>query len=52
MEQNIEWPVKWDDMFPYSENNPIISFWNGVFTERPNLKMYARDIQHTFHSAS
>jgi hypothetical protein len=31
-----EWPVKTDDMFPYS-NSPH-AYWTGFYTSRPNKK--------------
>jgi len=39
--QNLSYPVKYDDMFPYadSENN----YWTGYFTSRANSKGQVRD---------
>ena len=34
--QNLSYPVKYDDMFPYSDNPN--DFWTGYFTSRPNSK--------------
>lgn len=31
---NATWPVKYDDMFPYSSAPD--SYWTGYFTSRPN----------------
>jgi len=33
---NIEWPTKYDDMFPYSDSPD--SYWTGYFTSRANDK--------------
>lgn len=42
--ENITWPTKYDDLFPYSDHNgnqDIKSdFWTGYFTSKPNLKGY------------
>ena len=37
---NMTWPTKYDDMFPYADNNA--SFWTGYFTSRANNKAYER----------
>lgn len=39
-EQDIEWPTKYDDMFPYADNEN--SFWTGYFSSRANNKEYIR----------
>ena len=46
---NIQWPTKYDDMFPYSDNP--VSFWTGYFTSRANDKGYVRRASHSMHSA-
>jgi len=33
---NVTWPVKTDDMFPYSDN--ANGYWTGYFSSRPNDK--------------
>ena len=33
---NVEWPVKYDDMFPYADGEH--AYWTGYFTSRPNSK--------------
>lgn len=38
--QNIAWPTKYDDMFPYADTPE--SFWSGYFTSRANAKGYVR----------
>jgi hypothetical protein len=30
----IEWPTKYDDMFPYSDDG--YSYWTGYFSSRPD----------------
>lgn len=35
-QKNIIWPVKFDDFFPYSDNEH--GFWAGYFTSRVALK--------------
>jgi lysosomal alpha-mannosidase len=39
---DIEWPTKYDDMFPYADNEN--SFWTGYFSSRANDKEYIRRI--------
>lgn len=46
----IEWPTKYDDMFPYADNE--YSFWTGYFSSRANAKKYMRDASHTLHSSN
>jgi len=48
--ENIEWPTKYDDMFPYADNDD--SYWTGYFTSRANDKKYMRDASHTLHSSN
>jgi hypothetical protein len=47
---NVSWPIKTDDMFPYSDAPD--SFWTGYFTSRPNLKEYVRRGSHSFHASA
>jgi hypothetical protein len=49
-EANIIWPTKYDDMFPYADNDA--SFWTGYFSSRANDKKYMRDASHTLHSSN
>lgn len=35
-EENITWPVRYEDAMPYSEGNN--DFWTGYFTSRPGAK--------------
>jgi hypothetical protein len=37
---NIAWPTKYDDMFPYADDE--LSFWTGYFSSRANAKGYVR----------
>lgn len=39
--QNLTWPVKYDDMFPYSDNPQ--DYWTGYFTSRQAAKKQVRD---------
>lgn len=41
--QNLTWPVKYDDMFPYSDNPQ--DFWSGYFSSRQAGKKQVRDGQ-------
>lgn len=42
---NLVWPTKYDDMFPYADDED--SFWTGYFSSRANAKKYMRDASHT-----
>jgi hypothetical protein len=44
--ENIEWPVKYDDLFPYADNKH--DFWTGYFTSRSNLKGMVKDASNDF----
>jgi len=48
--ENITWPTKYDDAFPYADDE--YSYWTGYFTSRPNLKDYIRKGSHTLHSSN
>jgi hypothetical protein len=48
--QDVEWPTKYDDMFPYSDNPE--GYWTGYFTSRANDKEYIRRASHHFHSST
>ena len=48
--QNIAWPTKYDDMFPYADNEN--SFWTGFFSSRANDKAYMRRASQTLHSSN
>lgn len=39
--QDITWPVKYDDMFPYSDNPQ--DYWSGYFASRQSAKKFVRD---------
>ena len=47
---NIKWPVKYDDLFPYSDNDN--DYWTGYFTSRATLKGYVREASRDFNSQS
>lgn len=38
--ENVKWPVKYDDMFPYADGEE--AYWTGYFTSRANSKGYIR----------
>lgn len=46
--QDITWPVKYDDMFPYADFDN--SYWTGYFTSRANAKKYIRDGSVNLHA--
>lgn len=48
--QNVTWPTKYDDMFPYSDNPD--AYWTGYFTSRANLKEYVRVGSHNLHASA
>jgi lysosomal alpha-mannosidase len=39
-EDNLVWSTKYDDMFPYANND--VSYWTGYFSSRANDKEYIR----------
>jgi len=39
--QEIAWPVKYDDGFPYSHDNN--DFWTGYYSSRPGAKKQIKD---------
>jgi len=49
-EEDLTWPTKYDDIFPYADDAE--SFWTGYFTSRANDKKYFRDASHTLHSSN
>ena len=40
-EENIVWPVRYDDSFPYSDTTS--DFWTGYFSSREDFKKQIRD---------
>lgn len=48
--QNISWPTKYDDMFPYADQPE--DYWTGYFTSRANAKGFFRDGQGVLHAGS
>lgn len=53
---NVTWPTKYDDLFPYSDqgdSNDIKSdFWTGYFTSKANLKGQIRETSSYTHAAN
>lgn len=49
-EQDLTWPVKYDDMFPYADF--ANSYWTGYFTSRANLKKLIRDGSANLHAST
>ncbi|KAL9679438.1 hypothetical protein QQ045_017300 [Rhodiola kirilowii] len=47
--ENISWPLKTDDYFPYADN--LNAYWTGYFTSRPALKRYIRMLSGYFLAA-
>ena len=43
-QENVQWPTKYDDMFPYADG--ANSYWTGYFTSRANAKEYIRRGSH------
>jgi hypothetical protein len=54
--ENITWPTKYDDLFPYSDhtgNSDIKSdFWTGYFTSKANSKGYIRKGSSFTHASN
>jgi len=48
--EDIEWPTKYDDLFPYSDGDD--AYWTGYFTSRANLKGYVREVSQDLNSHS
>lgn len=48
--QNLSYPVKTDDMFPYADRDN--EYWTGYFTSRANSKGQARDGSANLHAAN
>jgi len=49
-DEKIVWPTKYDDIFPYADNED--SYWTGYFTSRANDKGYMRTASHSLHSSN
>ena len=47
--ENIEWPVFYNDMFPYADDDQ--SYWTGFFSSRAALKGFVRDSSAHLRSA-
>lgn len=47
--QNITWPTKYDDMFPYADNPQ--DYWSGYFASRQAAKKQVRDGQANLHAS-
>ena len=39
--ENIEWPTKYDDLFPYADAPD--AYWTGFYTSKANDKKFFRD---------
>ena len=48
--EKIVWPTKYDDGFPYADNDA--AYWTGYFSSRAKDKKYMRDASHTLHSSN
>jgi len=48
--EDVTWPVKYDDMFPYADNPQ--DYWTGYFSSRQASKRQVRDAQANLHSAN
>ena len=46
---NVEWAVKYDDGFPYSDN--LDDYWTGYFSSRPTQKKMIRDTSSLSHAS-
>lgn len=55
-QENITWPTKYDDLFPYSDQHPLSDvksdFWTGYFTSKANLKGYVRQASSFTHASN
>ena len=47
--ENIKWPTKYDDGFPYSD--AAGDFWSGFYSTRPSKKKQVRDLQANLHAS-
>lgn len=47
---DIEWPTKYDDLFPYSDG--WNDYWTGYYTSRATLKGYVREASRDINSQS
>ncbi|CAD8144119.1 unnamed protein product [Paramecium pentaurelia] len=45
-QQNLQYSVKFDDFFPYSDNHQ--SYWTGYYTSRISFKGYVRQLSKEF----
>lgn len=48
--QDITWPTKYDDMFPYGDNPQ--DYWTGYFSSRQAAKKQVRDGQANLHASA
>lgn len=48
--QNISWPTRYDDLFPYADNDE--SWWTGYFSSKANDKKFFRDGGHILNSSN
>jgi hypothetical protein len=47
--ENLTWPTKYDDGFPYSEAPN--QFWTGFYSSRPTKKKQVRDLGANFRAS-
>jgi len=54
--QNITWPTKYDDLFPYSDvdsrSDVKSDFWTGFYTSKADLKGYIRQASSFTHASN
>ena len=48
--EDIKWPVRYDDMFPYADQTD--DYWTGYFTSRADYKKQDRQVAANFHASS
>lgn len=46
---NVKWDVKYDDGFPYSDNEG--EYWSGFYSSRPTKKKQIRDFSAAMHAS-
>ena len=47
--ENIEWPVRYEDLMPYSSDHPDDN-WTGFFSSRPGAKKMVKDSWSLFNA--
>jgi choline dehydrogenase-like flavoprotein len=46
--EDLVWPVRYDDMFPYADQNE--DYWTGYFSSRAISKRMTREVQANMHA--